>query len=153
MDRRQKHHSTKAAINKVFAGRASTAYGVCGKRLTEFGCLLALIKFLDLIGFEQVFEEAYRAPKRTPKSGHYRTVIGFIMLLFIGFNRLWHFVYIRLDSLVCGFYKFRHTAISQHLLALCGQLWHQTIHRSTERHAHSSQIRFWTRVPFVNSMP
>jgi hypothetical protein len=27
------------------------------------------------------------------------------MLLFIGFNRLWHFVYIRLDSLVCGFFQ------------------------------------------------
>ena len=32
-------------------------------------------------------------------------VVGIIMLLFIGFNRLWHIVYIRLDSLVCGFFQ------------------------------------------------
>jgi len=113
MVKRQKHHNTKTAIEKGFPSvarkpskiTASTPYGVCGERLSPFGGLLALIKFLDLIGFEEIFEEAYRAPKRTPKLGHYRMVIGLIMLLFIGFNRLWHFVYIRLDSLVCGFFQ------------------------------------------------
>jgi hypothetical protein len=29
---------------------------------------------------------------------------GVLMLLFIGFNRLWHFTYVRLDSLLCGFF-------------------------------------------------
>ena len=100
MVKRRKHYNTKTAINKGFPSgapkpskiTASTPYGVCGERLSPFGGLLAVIKFLDLIGFEQIFEEAYRAPKRTPKLGHYRMVIGLIMLLFIGFNRLWHFV-------------------------------------------------------------
>jgi hypothetical protein len=27
------------------------------------------------------------------------------MLLFIGFNRLWHFVYVRLDAMLCGFFR------------------------------------------------
>jgi hypothetical protein len=27
------------------------------------------------------------------------------MLLFIGFNRLWHFTYIRLDAMLCGFFQ------------------------------------------------
>jgi hypothetical protein len=27
------------------------------------------------------------------------------MLLFIGFNRIWHFVYVRLDAMLCGFFK------------------------------------------------
>ena len=27
------------------------------------------------------------------------------MLLFIGFNRIWHFVYIRLDAMLCGFFN------------------------------------------------
>lgn len=113
MVKRRKYHNTKTAKNKGFPSgapkpskiTASTSYGVCGEQLSGFGGLLALIKFLDLIGFEQIFEEAYRAPKRTPKLGHYRMVIGLIMLLFIGFNRLWHFVYIRLDSLLCGFFQ------------------------------------------------
>jgi hypothetical protein len=30
---------------------------------------------------------------------------GILMLLFIGFNRLWHFVYIRLDAMLCGFFN------------------------------------------------
>jgi hypothetical protein len=32
-------------------------------------------------------------------------VVGILMLLFIGFNRLWHFIYIRLDAMVCGFFR------------------------------------------------
>ena len=84
---------------------ASTAYGTCTERLSPFGGLLALIKFLDLIGFEEVFEHTYRVPRREPKLGNYRMVVGILMLLFIGFNRLWHFVYIRLDALVCGFFQ------------------------------------------------
>jgi len=81
---------------------ASTAYGTCPERLSPFGGLLALIKFLDLIGFEEVFEDTYRVPRREPKLGDYRMVVGILMLLFIGFNRLWHFVYkaYALDS--CG---------------------------------------------------
>ncbi len=27
------------------------------------------------------------------------------MLLFIGFNRIWHFTYIRLDAMLCGFFR------------------------------------------------
>jgi len=84
---------------------ASTAYGTCPERLSPFGGLLALIKFLDLIGFEEVFEDTYRVPRREPKLGDYRMVVGILMLLFIGFNRLWHFVYIRLDAMVCGFFQ------------------------------------------------
>ncbi len=32
-------------------------------------------------------------------------ILGILILLFIGFNRLWHFVYIRLDAMVCGFFQ------------------------------------------------
>jgi hypothetical protein len=32
-------------------------------------------------------------------------VVGILMLLFIGFNRLWHFTYIRLDAMLCGFFR------------------------------------------------
>jgi hypothetical protein len=84
---------------------ASTLYGTCRERLSPFGGLLGLIKFLDLLSFEEVFDHVYRAPRREPKLGHYRMVVGILMLLFIGFNRLWHFVYIRLDAMVCGFFQ------------------------------------------------
>lgn len=84
---------------------ASTEYDTCTERLSPFGGLLALIKFLDMIEFEQIFDSAYRAPTRNPKLGHYYMFIGLLMLLFIGFNRLWHFTYIRLDAIICGFFR------------------------------------------------
>ena len=84
---------------------ASTGYETCRKWLSPFGGLLALTKFLDLIGLKGLFEQIYRAPARAPKLGQYRMILGILILLFIGFNRLWHFVYIRLDAMVCGFFQ------------------------------------------------
>jgi len=84
---------------------ASSDYETCRERLSPFGGLLALIKFLDLIGLKELFEQVYRGPAREPKLGHYRMILGILILLFIGFNRLWHFVYIRLDAMVCGLFQ------------------------------------------------
>jgi len=79
-----------------------TPYGECSERLTAFGGLLALVKFLDLIGFEAAFAAHYVHPQRAPKLGGYRMVLGMLMLLFIGFQRLGHFAYVRADAMVCG---------------------------------------------------
>ena len=84
---------------------ASTAYETCTEQLSPFGGLLPLIKFLDLIKFEEIFDSTYLAPRRNPKLGHHLMVVGILMLLFIGFNRLWHFTYIRLDAMLCGFFR------------------------------------------------
>jgi hypothetical protein len=84
---------------------ASTHYETCREQLSPFGGLLALIKFLDVIEFEAVFEGSYQKPAREPKLGHYRMVVGIVELLFIGFNRLWPFSYIRFDSVVRGFFR------------------------------------------------
>jgi hypothetical protein len=113
MVKRRKKSITKKQVSKGYYGNGSeprkikafTAYGTCTERLSPFGGILALIKFLDLMDFEKVFDHAYQAPSRDPKPGHYRMVIGILMLLFIGFNRLWHFIYIRLDAMVCGFFQ------------------------------------------------
>jgi hypothetical protein len=87
--------------NKI---NASTAYDTCREQLSPFGGLLALIKFLDLIQFKQLVDEHYRPPRRRPLLGDWGMLAGVLMLLFIGFNRLWHFTYVRLDSLLCGFF-------------------------------------------------
>lgn len=84
---------------------ASTAYETCTEQLTPFGGLLPLIKFLDLVGFRQIFNFAYQWPTRKPKLGHYSMIVGLLMLLFIGFNRIWHFSYLRLDAMLCGFFN------------------------------------------------
>lgn len=84
---------------------ASTGFETCSERLSPFGGLLALIKFFDLVGFREIFHFAYQAPSRQPKLGHYSMMVDILMLLFIGFNRIWHFVYVRLDAMLCGFFK------------------------------------------------
>jgi len=84
---------------------ASTLFETCTEQLSPFGGLLALIKFFDLVGFKDIFNFCYIRPARDPKLGHYLMFVGILMLLFIGFNRLWHFTYIRLDAMLCGFFR------------------------------------------------
>ena len=91
-----------AKVRKI---NASTVFETCTEQLSPFGGLLPLIKFLDLIRFKEIFDSTYLAPRREPKLGHHLMVVGILMLLFIGFNRLWHFTYIRLDAMLCGFFR------------------------------------------------
>ena len=94
--------ANRARARKI---NASTEFETCSEQLSPFGGLLALIKFFDLVGFKETFHFAYHAPSREPKLGHYYMVVGILMLLFIGFNRIWHFVYVRIDPMLCGFFK------------------------------------------------
>ena len=79
-----------------------TPYGECSERLTAFGGLLALVKLADLIGFEKIFNEHFAPPERAPKLGHYRMVLGLLLLLFVGFPQLGHFVHVRTETMICG---------------------------------------------------
>lgn len=80
----------------------NTRYDTCSERLSPFGGVLGLIKFLDLVCFEAIFEKLYLPPTRKPALGHYKMVLGILMLLFIGFSRLWHFLYVQLDPMLCA---------------------------------------------------
>ena len=82
----------------------NTRYEYCSERLSPFGGLLALEKFMDTVKFQEVFEGFYQAPGRTPDQGHCKTVYGILVLLFIGFTRLWHFQYIQTDPMVCALF-------------------------------------------------
>ena len=113
MVKRQKKNTRRKRSSKGFNANgskarkinASTSYETCTEQLSPFGGLLAVIKFLDLVKFHDIFQFAYTSPKRKPKLGHHLMVVGILMLLFIGFNRLWHFTYIRLDAMLCGFFR------------------------------------------------
>lgn len=113
MVKKQKNYITKSLISKDSEEKeqrarkinASTVFETCTEQITPFGGLLGLIKFLDLIQLKEIFENLYIAPRRKTKLGNYRMVVGILMLLFIGFNRIWHFTYIRLDAIICGFFQ------------------------------------------------
>jgi len=113
MVKRQKNITSKNRIRKGFCKNrakarkinASTPYETCTEHLSPFGGLLALIKFFDLVNFHKIFNYAYQPTTREPRLGHYSMMVGILMLLFVGFNRIWHFVYIRLDAMLCGFFN------------------------------------------------
>ena len=58
---------------------ASTKFDTYTERLSPFGGLLALIKFIDLINFKQIFDSTYNEPSRQPKLDHYSMVIGLVI--------------------------------------------------------------------------
>ena len=113
MVKKHNNHSRKKRYGKGFRQtgakarkiNASTDYETCSEHLSPFGGLLALIKFLNLVNFHKIFDFAYQPTSREPKLGHYSMMVGVLMLLFIGFNRIWHFVYVRLDAMLCGFFR------------------------------------------------
>ena len=112
MVKQQKQDNVKSAVNqgqnqgheKAAKIGTNTRYEYCSERLSPFGGLLALTKFLDAVKFQEIFEGFYQPPGRTPAQGHYQTVCGILVLLFIGFSRLWHILYIRTDPLVCAMF-------------------------------------------------
>ena len=106
-DSRKRRSSKGFRANRAKASKinASTPYETCTEQLSPFGGLLAVIKFFDLVKFKEIFDSVYNKPSRKPKLGHYSMVIGILMLLFIGFNRLWHFTYVQLDAMLCGFFR------------------------------------------------
>lgn len=113
MVKRQDKNSARRPINQGESGcpvkatkiGPSTTHAYCSERLSPFGGLLGLVKFMDVVRFKEIFDGFYRAPGRTPELGHYNMVYGIIILLFIGFNRIWHFLYIRIDPMLCSIFK------------------------------------------------
>ena len=96
------NQAKEATMSRPAKIGANTSFSLCSERITAFGGLLGLVKFLDLFQCEKIFESYYQAPSRKPLLGHYRMVLGIVLLLFIGFNRIWHMIYIRMDSMVCA---------------------------------------------------
>lgn len=113
MVKSQNKDTRKSALNKGkneswFEARkinASTPCETCSESLSSFGGLASLIKFFDIVGFEEVIAGSYVKPSRPVQLGDYKMLIGVIILLFIGFNRVAHFFYIRRDSFLCRYFK------------------------------------------------
>lgn len=101
--RKNKRHSKSKSHSPQIG--PNTKHDVCSERMTAFGGLLALIKFLDLIKFKDVFNKVYVSPKRKTILGCYRMVLGLLIMLFVGFQRVGHIKYLRQDSMITGILK------------------------------------------------
>ncbi len=62
--RRQARKSKRRRASKPHSPRIgpNTPHDVCSEHITAFGGLLALVKFLDLIKFKDVFNQMYVIP-------------------------------------------------------------------------------------------
>jgi hypothetical protein len=80
---------------------ASTHFDFTNERITAFGGVFALVKFVDAVDFKELFEHHFLEPRRKPRMGCFKMFYGLLILLFIGFTRLHHFQYIREDPLLC----------------------------------------------------
>lgn len=106
-----RHNTNKKERQKQFKKEdklrigPNTPYGTCSERLTGFGGLFLLIKLVDLLGMQEVFERHYVSPRRQPKLGCYQMIYGLMILLFVGFQRVGHIEYIREDAMICGLFK------------------------------------------------
>jgi len=93
----EKEHSRKT--RKI---KASTPHGYTNEYMSPYGGLLPLVKLWDGLKFESLFSELYCEPRRETQYGSLFFIKGLILLLFIGFCRLNHFVYICGDPMLLG---------------------------------------------------
>ena len=103
MPKQQEYQGKNESRGKPAKINAFTPYGLSETRLTAFGGLLPLIKFLKIVDFHEVLLKYYTSPRRKTKLGCYKMLTGFLMLIFVGFQRINHFEYIRTDTLICSF--------------------------------------------------
>jgi len=82
--------------------KASTRHGYTDELMSPYGGLLPLVKLWDGLKFEVLFSEVYCEPVRESQYGSLFLVKGLILLLFIGFCRLNHFVYVCEDAMLLG---------------------------------------------------
>ena len=82
--------------------KASTRHGYTDEYMSPYGGLLPLVKLWDALKFESLFSKQYCEPIRESQYGSLFLVKGLILLLFIGFCRLNHFVYVCEDAMLLG---------------------------------------------------
>jgi len=104
-DKKQAKNIRNDQEEKVIAVTASTPYGLCSERLSSFGGLTILVKFLSLIEVEKIFNEIYVKPSRKAKKGCYKMVLGVLIMLFVGYQRIAHIASLQKDPIICGILK------------------------------------------------
>jgi len=79
----------KGQARKTRKIKASTRHGYTDELMSPYGGLLPLVKLWDALKFESLFSEVYCEPVRESQYGSLFLVKGLILLLFIGFCRVY----------------------------------------------------------------
>ena len=84
----------RVSANKI---KASTEYTFTGKGMTPFGGLFPLASLVEKIGFDKMLEDSVTVKSKT-KLPAYKYILAMIYLIYLGYKRLAHFMYLRDDS-------------------------------------------------------
>lgn len=84
---------------------ASTPYDFCGKNLTPYGGLLPVATMLEKLGFQALVEETITCGRMTRVMSRYKFVLGIVLGLYVGFQRLNQLRFIARDPILTGILK------------------------------------------------
>ncbi len=82
------------SANKI---KASTEYTFSGKNMTPFGGLFILSSLVEKIKFDKMLEDTVTVKSNTKFPAH-RYILAIIYLLYIGYKRIAHFMYLPNDN-------------------------------------------------------
>src|SRR5216117_68098 len=84
---------------------ASTPYDFSGKNLTPYGGLLPVATMLEKLGFQELVEETITCGRMTRVMSLYKFVLGIVLGLYVGFQRLNQLRFIARDPILTGILK------------------------------------------------
>src|SRR5213594_483931 len=84
---------------------ASTPYDFTGKNLTAVGGLLPVATMLEKLGFQALVEETITYGRITRVMSLYKFVLGIVLGLYVGFQRLNQLRFIARDPILTGILK------------------------------------------------
>ena len=99
---RQGREDTHPEPNKI---GASTPYDFSGKNLTPYGGLLPVATMLEKLGFQALVEETITCGRMTRVMSLYKFVLGIVLGLYVGFQRLNQLRFIARDPILTGILK------------------------------------------------
>ena len=99
---RQGPEDTHPEPNKI---GASTHYDFSGKNLTPYGGLLPVATMLEKLGFQKLVEETLTCGRMTRVMSLYKFVLGIVLGLYVGFQRLNQLRFIARDPMLTGILK------------------------------------------------
>ena len=82
------------SANKI---KASTEYTFTGKNMTPFGGMFPLASLVEKIKFDKMLEECLTVKSKT-KLPAYKYILAMIYLIYMGYKRLAHFMYLHDDD-------------------------------------------------------
>ena len=85
--------------NKI---RASTPYDFEGRNLTPYGGLLPVATMLEKLGFRELVETVITSSRITRAMKLYEFILGIVLGLYVGFQRLSHMRFIARDPMLTG---------------------------------------------------